>query len=142
VECEPGFLVESFQSLTNELNNSSIKIDAMSLRKQTEWDPQNDQYAGFINYGEVTPEKPDTLASEALVFLWVGTRTHCDKMSANTQAQLVKLALEKAAESSLRVWSITTDGTLQILALFVSLAVYLGQHTRLWLQNSSTQPKI
>lgn len=45
----------------------------MSIRKQTEWDPKNDQYAGFINYGEVTPEKPDTLASEALVFLLVGT---------------------------------------------------------------------
>ena len=95
-------------------------IDAMSIRKQTEWDTKNDQYAGFINYGEVTPEKPDTLASEPLVFLLVGTRSHwkcpigyflSDKMSANAQAQLVKLALEKAAEAGLRVWSITADGT-------------------------------
>ena len=63
VECEPDFLVESFQSLKNELENSPMKkdccliIDAMSIRKQTEWETKNDQYAGFINYGEVTPEK-------------------------------------------------------------------------------------
>ena len=70
-------------------------IDAMSIRKLTEWDPKNEQYSGFINYGELNPENPDTIASEALVFLLVGTRTHwkcpigyflSDKMSANAQA--------------------------------------------------------
>ena len=51
-------------------------IDAMSIRKLTEWDPNIEQYSGFINYGELTPENPDTVASEAVVLLLVGTRTH------------------------------------------------------------------
>ena len=37
---------------------------------------KKEKYSGFIYYGEVTPEKPDTMASEALLFLLVGTRTH------------------------------------------------------------------
>lgn len=52
--------------------------DAMSIRKQTMWDQKNDRYAGFVDYGQggVIPEDPDTLASEALVFLLVGARGH------------------------------------------------------------------
>ena len=79
MECEPGFLKEAFQSLASEVSHSPEKkdccliIDAMSIRKQTVWDPKRDQYAGFINYGEVNPEDPDTLATEALVFHLVGT---------------------------------------------------------------------
>ena len=136
VECEPGFLKEAFQSLGSEVSHSPEKkdccliIDAMSIRKQTVWDPKKDQCAGFVNYGEVTPEDPDTLASEALVFLLVGTRSHwkCpigyflgDKISANVQAQLVSTALEMAAESGLRVWSITADGTSVNLSTFRQL---------------------
>lgn len=82
----------------------------MSIRKQTLWDPKKEQYSGFVNYGPVPPEDPNTLASEALVFILVGTRTRwrcpigyflCDKMNAKTQAQLVRLALEKAADAYL-----------------------------------------
>ena len=141
VKCEPGFLAESFESLTKDLKNSLTKkdccmiIDAMSIRKLTEWDPKNKQYSGFVNCGELTPENPDTIASEALVFLLVGTRTHwkcpieyflSDKMSANAQAQLVKLALTKAAEAGLRMWSVTADGTSVNLSTFRQLGCTFG----------------
>ena len=139
--CEPGFLVESFESLTKDLKSSPTKkdccmiIDAMSIRKQAEWDVKKEKYSGFINYGEVTPEKPDTMASEALLFLLVGTRTHwkcpigyflSDKMTANIQAQLVELALIKAAEAGLRVWSVTADGTSVNLSTFRMLGCTFG----------------
>ena len=107
----------------------------MSIRKQTVWDTNKDRYAGFINYVAVTPDDPDTLASEALVFLLVGTRTHwkcpigyflTDKMSASVQAQLVRMALEKAAEAGLRIWSITADGTSVNISTFVQLGCTFG----------------
>ena len=54
-----------------------IVIDAMSIRKQTLCNTEKDQYSGFVDLGGVIPNaKPDTLASEALVFLVVGSRTH------------------------------------------------------------------
>ena len=116
VDCEPGFLQEAFQSLQSEAEKTPSKkdccliIDAMSIRyihklcmyvcirKQTLWDPRKEQYSGFVNYGPVPPEDPETLASESLVFILVGTRTRwkcpigyflSDKMNAKTQAQLV-----------------------------------------------------
>ena len=73
---------EAFQSLQSEADKTPSKkdhcgliIDAMSIRKQTLWDPKKEQYSGFVNYGPVPPEDPETLASEALVFILDGTRT-------------------------------------------------------------------
>ena len=84
------------------------------------YDSTQDKYVGFVNYGPIQTEKPDTLATEAVVFLLVGARTHwkypigyflADKLSSKTQAKLVQLALKKAAEADLLVWSVTADGT-------------------------------
>lgn len=93
------------------------------------------KYAGFINHGAVTPEDPYTLASEAHLFLLGGTRTHwkcpigyflCDKISATFQAQLVRMALEKAGEAGLQVWSITADGTSVNITTFRQLDCTFG----------------
>ena len=141
VDCEPGFLQEAFQSLQSEAGKTPSKkdccliIDAMSIRKQTLWDPKKEQYSGFVNYGPVPPEDPETLASESLVFILVGTRTRwkcpigyflSDKMNAKTQAQLVRMALEKAADAGLRVWSITADGTSVNISTFTQLGRIFG----------------
>ena len=102
----------------------------MSIRKQILWDANQNKYVGFVSYGEVPAENPDILASEAVVFLLVGTRSHwkcpigyflADKMSAKTQAQLVKIALRMSAEAGLRVWSVTSDGTTVNLSMFREL---------------------
>ena len=136
VECQPGFIRESFESLQEDIAKSPEKkncfliIDAMSTRKQILYDSTQDKYVGFVNYGAIQTEKPDTPASEAVVFLLVGARTHwkcpigyflADKMSSRTQAKLVQLALEKAAEAGLRVWSVTTDGTSVNIGMFTEL---------------------
>ena len=136
IECQPGFIRESFESLQQDIAKSPEKkdffliIDAMSTRKQILYDSTQDKYVGFVNYGPIQTEKPDTLASEAVVFLLVGARTHwkcpigyflADKMSSRTQAKLVQLALEKAAEAGLRVWSVTTDGTSVNIGMFTEL---------------------
>ena len=81
-KCEPGFFTEEFTSLANEVHCSSLKkdcgliIDAMSIRKQTIWNRAKNQYAGFVDNGDTIPGISNTLASETLVFLLVGIRSH------------------------------------------------------------------
>lgn len=74
-------------------------IDALSIRKQTLWDNQQDKYVGFVNHGNIPTPKPDTLSSEAVVFVLDGARSQwkcpigyflADKMIATIQlARLV-----------------------------------------------------
>ena len=99
----------------------------MSIRKQTLWDAEKDRYSGFVDLGdEIHNDKSATLASEALVFLLVGTRSHwkCpigyflgDKISAKDQAKLVSKLLEMAAKAGIKVWSVTADGTAYLVNL-------------------------
>ena len=136
VECEPGFIRESFESLQKDIAKCPEKrdcyliVDAMSTRKQMLYDSTQDKYVGFVNYGPIQTEKPDTLATEAVVILLVGARIHwkcpigyflADKMSSKTQAKLVQLILEKAAKADLRVWSVTDDGTSVNIGMFTEL---------------------
>ena len=133
-KCEPGFIEEAFTSLSDLISGAPINndcclvIDAMSIRKQTLWDAENDRYSGFVDLGDqIQNEKSAKLASEALVFLLVGTRSHwkcpigyflADKISAKDQAKLVSTSLEKAAKAGLKVWSVTADGTAVNLRTF------------------------
>ena len=143
VNCEPGFSEEAFNALASEVSRDAIKkdccmiIDAMAIRKQTVYEPKNDRYVGFVNYGEGVPipDDPDTMATEAHVFLLVGSRSHwkcpvgyflTDKIASLTQTQLIKMALIKAAEAGLKVWSITADGTSVNLSTFEQLGCQFG----------------
>ena len=143
VNCEPGFSREAFTALEREVSREDIKrdccliIDAMAIRKQTIWEPKNDRYVGFVDYGKGGPvlDDPDTLASEAHVFLLAGARSHwkcpvgyflTDKIGSTTQAQLIKTALEMAADAGLKVWSITADGTSVNLRTFEQLGCQFG----------------
>ena len=141
VNCEPGFLDEAFQSLQvdvekqPERKDCSLMIDAMSIRKQTLLEPNKESYSGFVVYGPIPTNNPDTVATEALVFLLVGSRSNwkcpigyflANKMTGITQAKLVRLALEKAADAGLRVWSITADGTSVNICTFTQLGCTFG----------------
>ena len=141
VNCEPGFLDEAFQSLKvdaekqPERKDCSLMIDAMSIRKQTLLEPNKERYSGFVDYGPIPTNNPDTVATEALVFLLVGSRSNwkcpigyflANKMTGITQAKLVRLALEKAADAGLRVWSITADGTSVNICTFTQLGCTFG----------------
>ena len=81
-KCEPGFIEEAFTSLSDMISGSPVNkdcclvLDAMSIRKHTLWDAENDRYSGFVDHGgKVQNDESTKLASEALVFLLVGTRT-------------------------------------------------------------------
>jgi hypothetical protein len=142
IKCDPGFIKEAFTSLSNQIHASPdnkdccLVIDAMSIRKQTLWNSEKEQYSGFVDRGDEIPNvKSDVLASEALVFLLVGARSHwkcpigyflVDKISAKDQAMLVSKSLEMAAKAGLKVWSVTADGTAVNLRTFEILGCKLS----------------
>ena len=107
VNCEPGFLDEPFESLKvdveekSERKDCSLIIDAMSIRKQTLLEPNKERYSGFANYGPIPADDPDIVATEALVFLLVRSRSNwkcpigyflTNRTTGIIQAKLVRLA--------------------------------------------------
>ena len=99
LECEAGFIKESFEALrkestANREKNYCLITDALSIWKQMLWDNNKDNFPAYC--GPITALKPDFLATEAGVFLLVGTRSNwkcpigyflADKMSSQTQAE-------------------------------------------------------
>ena len=83
VNCEPGFIGESFRILEEQAKTNTEKkdcclvLDAMAIRKQVQWEPANNKYSGFVDYGPLEASK--ITASEALVFLLVGMRSHWEE---------------------------------------------------------------
>ena len=75
-------------------------------------------------------EPDEQPVTEAPVFLFTGLQGHCkcpsgyflmNKSSANVQMQMVRIALTKAAEISLRVKCVTCDGTVTNMNMFQQL---------------------
>ena len=50
-----------------------LVVDAMSLSKMTVYDRRLKSFVGLIDYGGAIPEPESTEATEALVFMIVGT---------------------------------------------------------------------
>ncbi|CAB4016846.1 uncharacterized transposon-derived [Paramuricea clavata] len=114
-KCDPGFIDEAFTSFSQKVAQSSndkdccLVIDTMSIRKQTIWNPEKDSYSGFVDFGnEIPNEHPEKLATEALVFLLVGTRSHwkypvgyflADKVNAKDQATLEAIRRKQSTET-------------------------------------------
>lgn len=139
VNCEPGFLSESFRILeelvksNEETKDCCLVLDAMAIRKQVLWESANNKYSGFVDYGPL--QAPKITASEALVFLLVGLRSHwkqpiayflTDKASAIIQASLINITLAKASAAGLKVWCITSDGTSANISTFKKLGCRFG----------------
>ena len=82
-KCEPGFIDEAFTSLSDKITSSPkdkdccLVIDAMSIRKQTLWIPEKDQYSAFVDFGDDIPNSgSEKLSTGAIVFLLVRSRSH------------------------------------------------------------------
>ena len=139
MNCEPGFIGESFTILEEQAKMNTEKkdcclvLDAMAIRKQVQWEPANNQYSGFADYGPL--QAPKIVVSEALVFLLVGLRSHwkqpigyflTDKANATVQAELINMALVKASSAGLKVWCVTSDGTTANITTFRKLGCRFG----------------
>jgi hypothetical protein len=98
-----------------------------------QWPYESNKYSGFVDYGPL--ETPEIIASEALVFLLVGLRSHwkqpigyflTDKATATIQAELINMALAKASAAGLKVWCVTSDGTTTNISTFKKLGCSFG----------------
>ena len=104
VDCEPGYLTNVI-SLIGQLAEKKkwmsdvvLVVDAMSLSKMTVYDQTTKSFVGLVDYGSAIPEPEDTEATEALVFMVIGTTGHWkhpiayvlqNKCSADVQAHLI-----------------------------------------------------
>lgn len=134
INAEPGFLSDVFAELSKlplADCDCNLVLDGMAIRKQVIWDQRRHCYTGYCDYGNsVRLEGAESEATEALVFMlvalngkwkWpVGYFLKC-RMTALTQAELVKTALTLSKESGLKVWSVTCDGTCVNVSMFEQL---------------------
>lgn len=73
---QPGFLTEIFTYLENEahtkdyLKNISL-VDSMSIRKKLVYDKLSDKIREYVDYGGISTEDSEELATEVLVLLIV-----------------------------------------------------------------------
>jgi hypothetical protein len=141
VNCQPGFLSEVFAHLKEMVTGNSgvsdcaLFIDSMSIRKQIIYDRAKGTYVVYVNTGTAVLQDVEIAATEALVFLLVGLKEVwkfpiayflVDHVSINVQIQLVRMALSLCADSGLRVWSITCDGTAANIDMMSKLGCKFG----------------
>lgn len=129
VDGEPGFLKEvldSLGTLDHIDKHCNLTFDAMSIKKQVLWSVKEGKFIGFCDLGnELDLEGTETVATEVLVFMLVSLNGKwklpigyffLNKITAVTQAELIKTALTLTDNVGLTVWGITCDGAYSNLA--------------------------
>ena len=82
VDCYPGMQSAAFQELLThkgdpDYENATLVIDGMHLKKQLSYDINTGGCFGYVNYGSnVSHGEPEALASESLVAMLVGMKSH------------------------------------------------------------------
>ena len=126
VDCQPGYLtqvialLEEMAQKNQWMRDAVLVVDAMSLSKMTVYDRTSKSFVGLVDYGTTIPEPEATEATEALVFMVVGTIGHWkqpiayvlqNKCSAEVQKQLILDCIGLLHEQSIDVLAIVFDGT-------------------------------
>ena len=121
--CQPGFLSEVFSNLKSSITpnrtDGVLMFDAMAIKKAYQYDTGSKTYYGSIKYGHIQCGCEEILASEILVFMNVGLKEHfkqvigyflIDKINAQTQAQLVRDAMNLLSQTGQAVKAVGCDG--------------------------------
>lgn len=136
---EPGFFKEVFdaiKTLNSDDKDCCLMLDAMSIRKQILWDERLGKMIGNTDYGNsMEVEGTDMVATEALVFMLVSINgrwklpigyVFINKLTAVTQAELIKSALTHSHNAGLTVHSVTCDGAYTNFSTFKLLGCSAG----------------
>ena len=123
IDCEPGFLTNVINQLTNTLDENqkdcALLLDEMSIKKEVLWDKKNKKFAGNTDYGSILVEEQDSIATNALVFMAVGLKEPwfhpvayflVHRVTGKMQAQLIKEAINLLTEAGLDVQAVVFDG--------------------------------
>jgi hypothetical protein len=125
IKCSPGFLMDVMKSIGQNaqgnplLQDCSLIIDAMAIRKEKIWNRHQHIFEGYVDYGTACPEEKNIMAKEALVFMLAGSNRHwkhpigyffVDHPTGQVQAQLIKDCIQLVASEGMKVNSIIFDG--------------------------------
>ena len=126
VDCEPSYLTNVI-SLIRQLPQKKrwitdivLVVDSMSLSRMTVYDWATKSFVGLVDCGSVIPEPEDAEATEALVFMVVGTTGHWkspiayvlqNKGAADVQTCLITDCIGLLYSHSINVLAVVFDGT-------------------------------
>ena len=129
IQCEPGFLTDVIRHLQDTLKEDEkdciLLVDEMAIKKEVVWDVKNKKFAGHTDYGPILAEEPDSIATNALVFMAVGLKRPwfhpiayfmVDRVTSKMQAQLINEAINLLTEGGLEVHGATFDGCAKNIA--------------------------
>ena len=134
IHCEPGFLEKSLnyieEKVAEDQQDCVILIDAMSIRKQIQWDRRNNTFVGRVNYGRIQAENLDSEATNALILMASGLQkpwfvpiayflTH--GVNEDILKQLTIEAINKLTEKGAEVQALVFDGASENLAMATKL---------------------
>lgn len=123
VKGEPGFTEEAFSAVKQKADASEYRpicaliFDEMALRQQKIWDGK--KYQGVVDMGTGITTDPETVASQAFVFLLVAINQRwkiplgyflINSLTGEQKANLIKICLSKCFEAGVDVVSLTFDG--------------------------------
>lgn len=138
--CDVGFLSEVFEFLKKEvfaqpyLKEVSLVFDSMSIRSQLIYDVKNGKQCGYVDFGGISLDAGEELATEALVLLVVSyTKSfkcpiayfYTNKMPAALQSQIILTGVRKLFDVGISVRSITCDGCITNIKTLELLGCHL-----------------
>lgn len=148
-------MFNALKTLNNDDKHCSLMFDSMSIRKQIIWDEQLGKFVGNIDYGNsIEIEGTDMPATEALVFMLVSINgrwklpvgyVFLNKITAISQAELVKTALTLAYNAGLTVWGVTCDGAYTNMSTLKLLGCNIGNNydeIKCWFEHPVSKTKV
>ena len=94
-------------------------IDEMSIKKETKWDPKNQQYVRTVDYGNIKAEYPDNIATNVLLILIANLKKSfhiplayflTNKLNSDVLCQLIKESIKMLNEVGTQVHAVVFDG--------------------------------
>lgn len=113
-------VLEAISRFPDEKRDVNLICDAMSIKKQIQWDKKREKMWGYCDYGQIEVPHSDIEATEVLVYMcsclngsWKLPISYFfqDKCCAQLLGELTKTALQLCEKAGLRVRSFTCDGT-------------------------------
>jgi len=146
---------DAIKTLNSDDKDCCLMLDAMSIRKKILWDERFGKMIGNTDYGNsMEVEGTDMVATEALVFMLVSINgrwklhigyVFINKLTAVTQAELIKSALTHSHNAGLTVHSVTCDGAYTNFSTFKLLGCTAGNsydNIKCWFDHPVTKSRV
>ncbi|KAG0431902.1 hypothetical protein HPB47_021356, partial [Ixodes persulcatus] len=149
IDGNPGFTRESLNIVPQEAQKGrllvSLAFDAMSIKKQVDWDGK--EVIGYCDLGHgIVNNDFVTYAEHTLMFLVVAVNrsrkiplgfSPLDGLNGSIRANLVRQYITKFQEARAECISVTCDGTSCNISMLTAIGVCFALPLRSWFRNTS-----